>query len=130
MQDCSKAEALSNFFVWALNSTDAQHIASRQGFVLTSSSPTLMKRFWALQKNFTCDGIAVSSHYDCIQDGTVCSNAGICLSNSCACNTGRIGQYCETVSSQSDSNTTTIAIGTLLNPCTPICVVNALLTDA
>src|SRR5690606_323614 len=38
MQDCSKAQALSSFFVWALNNTAAEQIAQRQGFVLTSSS--------------------------------------------------------------------------------------------
>ena len=114
MQDCSKAEALSSFFVWALNSTAAQQIAERQGFVLTSSSRTLMKRFWNLQKAFTCEGVAVSAYYNCIIDGTVCSDAGLCLANECVCNAGKTGKYCETDVSSSSSDSTVIFLCTLI----------------
>lgn len=114
MQDCSKAQALSSFLVWALNSTAAQQIAERQGFVLTSSSRALMARFWSLQKNFTCEGVAVSSYYNCITDGTVCSDAGLCVANECVCNAGKTGQYCETDISSSSSDSTVIVLGTFI----------------
>jgi hypothetical protein len=118
MQDCSKAQALASFLVWALNTTAAQQIAGRQGFVLTSSSRTLMKRFWNLQKNFTCEGVAVSSYYNCIIDGTVCSDAGLCIANECVCNAGKIGQYCEADISSSSSDSTVIFLGTLIRHAT------------
>jgi hypothetical protein len=116
MTDCDNAGALSSFFTWVLSDPAAAAIADRQGFVLTSSSDALMRRFYTLQQNFTCDGVAVSSIYGCILDGELCSSAGVCSSNSCVCDSGRTGTYCESyVSSASSSDSTAIALGTLFS---------------
>jgi hypothetical protein len=57
--------------------------------------------------------VAVSSVYNCLNNGQLCSDAGVCKDNECICESGREGQYCEafvSASSSSDASTITIAV--------------------
>jgi hypothetical protein len=84
----------------------------RQGFIQASTDAGLQRRFLNQLKEFTCDGVAVSSLYGCINDGRLCSDAGVCTNNACICDSGRDGQYCESfVSASSSSDASTITMG-------------------
>ena len=84
----------------------------RQGFIQASTDAGLQRRFLNLLKEFTCDGVAVSSVAGCINDGGLCSDAGVCTNNTCICDSGREGQYCAGfVSASSSSDASTITIG-------------------
>jgi hypothetical protein len=61
--------------------------------------------------NFTCGGVAVSELYGCINDGELCSGAGVCANNACVCDRGREGQYCESVASSSSDRSVTVILG-------------------
>jgi hypothetical protein len=112
MEDCAKARALASFLYWSQTNTVAKQIAARQGFILATSAAIIEGQFLLQLKRFTCNGVAVSTAYGCVDDsGILCSNAGVCSSNSCVCETGRIGQYCESFVSESSSDSTAIALG-------------------
>ncbi|ELR24201.1 serine/threonine protein kinase [Acanthamoeba castellanii str. Neff] len=108
MQDCAKSRALASFFSWTQTSTESQHIAQRQGFILASSDKSLQRRMLNQLQNFTCGGVAVSELYGCINDGELCSGAGVCANNA-----GREGQYCESVASSSSDRSVTVILATI-----------------
>jgi hypothetical protein len=113
MDDCAQAAALANFLYWAQTSPAAGQVADRQGFVLVTNEAQLRGQFLNQLKAFTCDGDTVSHVANCINDGQLCSGAGVCTNNKCLCNTGREGQYCEGTISGSSDNTLVIALGKL-----------------
>lgn len=113
MDDCAQAAALANFLYWAQTSPAAGQVADRQGFVLVTKEAQLRGQFLNQLKAFTCDGDTVSHVANCINDGQLCSGAGVCTNNKCLCNTGREGQYCEDTISESSDNTLVIALSKL-----------------
>ncbi|ELR15997.1 phosphate ABC transporter, phosphatebinding protein PstS, putative [Acanthamoeba castellanii str. Neff] len=116
MTDCVKAAALADFLLWTQTSATSLRIAKRQGFVLASSDAELKKRFFDQLKAFTCAGVPVSSVYGCISGSgsELCSGFGSCVSNSCLCNSGREGQYCQLVSSSSAADSLAVILGVVL----------------
>jgi hypothetical protein len=94
--------------------------------VLASSDATLLKRFYEQLKAFTCNNVPVSSVFGCISGGELCSGMGTCASNSCLCDSGREGQYCQYTSSSSASEVVAIVLGVIL----PVSAVVALLLCA
>jgi hypothetical protein len=77
---------------------------------VASLNDGLRRRFLNQLKNFQCDGVAASSVYGCINDGRLCSDAGLCTNGLCICDSGREGQYCENLVGDS-SDAMTIAVG-------------------
>lgn len=57
----------------------------------------------------TCKGAHVSSLYNCVKDGVICSNEGNCSDGECRCNPTRTGQYCQQNVSSSDLSDGAIA---------------------
>ncbi len=57
----------------------------------------------------TCKGAHVSSLYNCVKDGVICSNQGNCSDGECRCNPTRTGQYCQQNVSSSDLSDGAIA---------------------
>jgi hypothetical protein len=57
----------------------------------------------------TCKGAHVSSLYNCVKDGVICSNQGNCSDGECRCNPTRAGQYCQQNVSSSDLSDGAIA---------------------
>lgn len=111
MSNCRLAAGLASFIYWAQTSTTAQQIATRQGFAVTSKVPRMKRQFLLQLRDFTCDGVVVSSVAPCIDDaGLLCSDAGQCVSGTCQCDKGREGQYCELITSASSSSDETVAI--------------------
>jgi hypothetical protein len=92
-------------------------ITYRQAFVLVTQEEKLNHLFLNQLKEFTCNGVAVSQVANCVLDGRLCSNAGVCTDNQCLCNSGREGQYCENSISASSDNTLPIALGKLVGLC-------------
>ncbi len=114
MRDCDDAAALADYFYWTQFNAEAVQIADRQGFLLASTVEVLKADFLLSLRNFTCNGVAVSSVHNCISDlGQLCLNAGTCTNNACVCDTGRKGQYCEEEISNSSDATLAIALGML-----------------
>jgi len=65
--------------------------------------------------SLSCDGKPSSSIYNCLYQGTICSNHGICSSTAtnanvnCVCSTLYGGQYCEVEQSTGSSSGTYLA---------------------
>jgi guanyl-specific ribonuclease Sa len=83
----------------------------RQGFVLTISNEALKARFLNQLREFTCKGLRVSQVANCVFDGQLCSDAGSCVENGCVCQSGREGQYCESLVGSSSDTTLPIVLG-------------------
>lgn len=136
MQDCAKAAALAEFLYWSQTSSAAEQIASRfcklldrhsdhsvadshtphtrrQGFVLATSVDILRRHFFNLLANFTCQGKPVSSVHACVQNGELCSGSGSCSNNSCLCNNGWCGTFCQRRCSADSPAILPIVLGTL-----------------
>jgi hypothetical protein len=79
--------------------------------VLAASNEALKARFLNQLKEFTCKGLRVSQVANCVFDGKLCSDAGSCVENQCGCQSGREGQYCESLVSSSSDTTLTIVLG-------------------
>ena len=111
MDDCTKAAALADFLLWSQTDPVALRNADRQGFVLPTAADEINRAFMLQLKAFTCAGRPVSALANCITDnGQLCSGQGTCTNNACVCESGWEGQYCERVTSSSDS--TVIVLGT------------------
>jgi hypothetical protein len=81
--------------------------------VLATSVDILRRHFFNLLANFTCQGRPVSSVHGCVQNGELCSGAGSCSNNSCLCNKGWCGTFCQRRCSNDSPATLPIVLGTL-----------------
>jgi hypothetical protein len=146
MQSCAKAKALADFFYWTQTDSNAVSLADtypllrsghnrkriranrawsntglgecRQGYILALTIEPVRRQFLTLLKEFTCDDVSVSSIAPCINDGTLCSDAGTCTENvGCVCNTGRTGTYCQDLVADSSSTNESliVALSTLIS---------------
>ena len=76
-------------------------VASPNAGVLTKVTDAIV--------SVTCKGAHVSSLYNCVKDGVICSNQGNCSDGECRCNPTRTGQYCQQNVSSSDLSDGAIA---------------------
>ncbi|ELR22246.1 protein kinase domain containing protein [Acanthamoeba castellanii str. Neff] len=111
MQSCAKAKALADFFYWTQTDSNAVSLADTQGYILALTIEPVRRQFLTLLKEFTCDDVSVSSIAPCINDGTLCSDAGTCTENvGCVCNTGRTGTYCQDLVADSSSTNESLIV--------------------
>lgn len=101
---------------------------TRNGAIVASLSPSLYSRMLDIIANISSDGVYTSSihgsdclsnllfvrrvtytnaiymrHTGCVWQGTLCANEGQCISDSCSCNNGRQGTFCEEAATSSDT---------------------------
>ncbi|AVL95162.1 putative serine/threonine protein kinase receptor [Moumouvirus australiensis] len=114
MNNKDKASALAEFMYWTQFNPLAINSAKNKGYYLASSNPELKSTILNLLKTFNFEGQSVSSYANCIYEGTICSDLGTCNNNSCICNSGRTGQYCEQIISESGDKIVTIVLATII----------------
>ncbi|AVL94173.1 putative serine/threonine protein kinase receptor [Megavirus vitis] len=114
MQSRNKAAAVADFIYWVQSNTLAINTATTQGYYIAAKNPTLMAHNLNLLKVFTYDNVTVSNIANCIYQGTICYNQGTCNENSCLCNSGRDGYYCELESSNGTDKTIIIILSVTL----------------
>ncbi|AQN68650.1 protein tyrosine kinase (PTK) family protein [Saudi moumouvirus] len=114
MKNKDKASALAEFMYWTQNNPLAINSAKNKGYYLASSNPKLKSVILNSLKSFKFEGQSVSAYADCIYEGTICSDLGTCNNNSCICDSGRTGQYCELLVSESSDKIVTIVLATII----------------
>ncbi|BCS82572.1 putative serine/threonine-protein kinase receptor [Cotonvirus japonicus] len=114
MRSFSKASAVADFIYWTQSSEMAHDIADIQGYYIASNHPKYYKENLELLKSFTFEGKNVSEIANCINDGSICSNSGSCTDGVCICQKDRIGDYCESVVSESSDNSLTIILAVVI----------------
>ncbi|BCS82726.1 putative serine/threonine-protein kinase [Cotonvirus japonicus] len=114
MQYRDKAVALSDFAYWTQTNDVAIRNANIQGYFLANNNPKLASMNLELLKAMTFNGTTISSIANCIQSGTICNNQGICTNNSCNCHSGKTGQYCELIVSDSSDQTLVIVLSIVI----------------
>jgi hypothetical protein len=74
-----------------------------------------------------CQGVYVNTLRPCVQNGTICSEQGSCVSGQCLCNATRTGDYCESVVSDSSDLSVGAIVGITVGVVVPFIFLLALL---
>ncbi len=90
-----------------------QHsVPSGTGVAVASHVLPIRRKLLNLLVRITCQGEPVSSLYGCVQDGSLCSEHGLCNNGVCACSEGRTGKFCQLfINGTSSDNSLAIGLG-------------------
>ncbi len=89
--------------------------------------PEVRAKMAQLLTSTMCDNATVSSFAACVSGGSVCSDRGVCdISGVCQCDAGFTGTYCESLKSDSGSDTTVLLaalLGSLIPAAILLCLI-------
>lgn len=140
MADCVKAQSLVDWIYWTQTDPAAldlarkydglysQHMCGlsravfRNHLAVPAQSSAMRKRLINFISSITCNGEHVSSIYGCIYQDTVCSDRGVCTAQqTCLCQPGFAGRYCEALIAESSSRA---PLGAILGGAVPAAILS------